>query len=91
MTGLGRLAAAVLLGALLAVTGLWFSQSNGAGRPAAPGEARAGIDDLLRSLEIIPLGGRRPPAFTLPSLDGAPRGLGDLRGRPALLYFWATW
>jgi cytochrome oxidase Cu insertion factor (SCO1/SenC/PrrC family) len=31
------------------------------------------------------------PAFSLPGLDGRVTSLSDLRGRVALLFFWATW
>jgi cytochrome oxidase Cu insertion factor (SCO1/SenC/PrrC family) len=31
------------------------------------------------------------PGFSLPGLDGRVTGLSDLRGRVALLFFWATW
>lgn len=31
------------------------------------------------------------PELTLPSLDGAPVSLAALRGRPAMLVFWAPW
>ena len=31
------------------------------------------------------------PAFSLPGLDGRVTALSDLRGRVALLFFWATW
>jgi cytochrome oxidase Cu insertion factor (SCO1/SenC/PrrC family) len=31
------------------------------------------------------------PAFTLPDLDGRSVALADLRGKVALIFFWATW
>ena len=31
------------------------------------------------------------PAFKLPDLDGKEVNLGDLRGKVAMLFFWATW
>ena len=39
-----------------------------------------------------PLVGRPGPAFSLPPVDGgAPVSLADMRGRPVVLNFWATW
>lgn len=35
--------------------------------------------------------GQRAPDFELAGLDGKPLRLSDLRGRPVLLNFWATW
>ena len=56
------------------------------------GEATAGsLDDLLMDVQLIPLDGQRPKPFALDSLDGRRVALADLAGRPALLYFWATW
>jgi cytochrome oxidase Cu insertion factor (SCO1/SenC/PrrC family) len=31
------------------------------------------------------------PAFALPALDGRTVRLKDYRGKPVLLFFWATW
>jgi len=54
---------------------------------AAPGD----IVELLWDLQIVPLEGKTPPPFRLARLHGGHLALGDLQGRPALLYFWATW
>ncbi|HEV8439341.1 MAG TPA: TlpA disulfide reductase family protein [Methylomirabilota bacterium] len=35
--------------------------------------------------------GIRAPAFTLADVDGGPLSLSDLRGRPVVLNFWASW
>ena len=62
--------------------------------PAVPGgmQVVAGsLEDLLMDLQLIPLDGQAPKAFTLESLDGRRVALADLAGRPTLLYFWATW
>lgn len=45
-----------------------------------PEEAAAGADEL-----------RTLPDFALVDLDGQPVGPADLRGKPALVEFWATW
>jgi cytochrome oxidase Cu insertion factor (SCO1/SenC/PrrC family) len=49
------------------------------------------LDDLLMDLQLVPLDGQAPKAFALDSLDGRRVALADLAGKPALLYFWATW
>jgi len=49
------------------------------------------LEDLLFDLQLIPLGGETPPAFTLESLDGKKVSLSDYRGKPVFLYFWASW
>jgi len=40
---------------------------------------------------IAPVVGRKAPDFELQSLSGQFVRLGDLRGRPVLINFWATW
>jgi len=49
------------------------------------------IDDLLFDLQLVPLAGRTPPPLSLESLGGDTVTLAGLRGRPVLLYFWASW
>jgi hypothetical protein len=66
-----------LLGALLLVGSL--AHAEGLGR------------ELLEGLRLIPVS-TAPPALALKRLDdGRTLTLTDLRGRPVLLYFWATW
>ncbi len=56
-----------------------------------PAPAAAELEDLLFDLQLIPLVGQDPPAFTLESLDGKKVSLSDYRGKPVFLYFWASW
>ena len=43
------------------------------------------------SMQVIPYEPPRPaPAFSLPDLHGKEVHLSDLRGKVALLFFWAT-
>lgn len=49
------------------------------------------LDDLLMELQLIPMEGQAAKPFALVALDGRRVALADLAGRPALVYFWATW
>jgi hypothetical protein len=50
------------------------------------------LDDLLFDLQLVPLEGQVPPAFELERYsDGKKVSLAEHRGRPVMLYFWATW
>jgi hypothetical protein len=61
------------------------------GRPA-PAAADKALDDALLGLQLVPLDGQAPPPFSLERLGGAkPVTLAEHRGRPVMLYFWATW
>ena len=53
--------------------------------------AEPSLDVLLSDFQLVPLAHQAPPPFALETLDGKKLSLGDLVGRPALLYFWATW
>jgi cytochrome c biogenesis protein CcmG/thiol:disulfide interchange protein DsbE len=54
----------------------------------------AGWGALLLGRNAPPLGarvGQPAPDFALADLDGNPLQLGDLRGRPVIINFWASW
>jgi hypothetical protein len=83
------------IGAIALVTGAWFAGSlppRTTPSPRGGAQVVAGsLDDLLLELQLVPLDGQAPKPFALASLDGRRVALADLAGRPALLYFWATW
>ena len=78
MRGLVRVAALAMV-----LLGVWR-----VGGSAATSEH---LEVLLAEMQVTPLPAAAPPPFKLDDLDGKSLALGDLRGRPALLYFWATW
>jgi hypothetical protein len=50
------------------------------------------LDDLILDLQLVPLDGQTPAPFELERLsDGKKVTLAQHRGRPVMLYFWATW
>jgi len=91
--------AVAVLGSVLLVglLGVWLLGGLSGGPAPRATTARGSetgalaLDDLMGQLQIVPLAGQPAPAFTLETLDGARLGLADLAGRPAFLYFWATW
>ena len=77
---------------LAAVASVLLAWSAWLGPMGGNAQVAAGsLDDLLMDLQLVPLDGQRPRPFTLESLDGKRVTLADLAGKPALLYFWATW
>ena len=60
---------------------------------AAPAAAADKVlDDLMFDLQLVPAAGQVPPPFELERLaDGKKVTLAEYRGRPVMLYFWATW
>ena len=60
--------------------------------PAPAADKDKVLGDLLSELQLIPLSGQASPEFELERLiDGKTVTLAELRGKPVLLYFWATW
>jgi hypothetical protein len=58
----------------------------------SPAAADKILDDLLLDLQLVPMTGQTPPPFELERLgDGTQVSLAEHRGRPVMLYFWATW
>jgi cytochrome oxidase Cu insertion factor (SCO1/SenC/PrrC family) len=94
---LGSVAAAVVV----VGAGVWLGAGvpkRDAGAPTSRSSASrsaqavgGSLSDLMMDLELVPMDGQTPKPFTLESLDGKRVALADLAGRPALLYFWATW
>jgi cytochrome oxidase Cu insertion factor (SCO1/SenC/PrrC family) len=62
-----------------------------AGAALATQSAAANLDQLMQDFRVTPAGLKLAPAFTLATLGGQATTLAGQRGRPVLLYFWATW
>ena len=63
----------------------------GSAAPAAADKDKV-LDDLLFELQLIPMAGQVPAPFELEKLsDGKKVTLAEHRGRPVMLYFWASW
>jgi cytochrome oxidase Cu insertion factor (SCO1/SenC/PrrC family) len=55
-------------------------------------DAGTAVDSqLVNALRLTPMAATPPPLALTRLEDGRAMTLEDLRGRPVLLYFWATW
>jgi len=86
---------ALVIGAI--AFSIWWLEYRPSDEAASPltGE-EYGVKTLPVSLapsgsEVGPSVGRLAPDFLLPGLDGADIRLRDMRGRPVVLNFWASW
>ena len=81
------------VGAVAVVVAAWLAglAPRTASSPSGSAVVAGSLDDLLMDLQLVPLEGLAPKPFALQSLDGPRVTLADFAGRPALLYFWATW
>ena len=63
-----------------------------AGATTPTAAADKALEDLMFELQLVPLKGQPAPTFELERLaDGKKVTLAEHRGRPVMLYFWATW
>jgi cytochrome oxidase Cu insertion factor (SCO1/SenC/PrrC family) len=62
-----------------------------AGLLVSTSSVAADLDLLMQEFRVAPAGLKPAPAFSLKSLDEKTVALAEWRGRPVLLYFWATW
>ena len=83
LVGLPLIAIVVITGAIL-----WLRAPSGSGEAVAidTGELEGGEDP-----GVNPQPGAPAPDFELKAPDGTVYRLSDLRGRPVMLNFWATW
>ena len=78
---------ATILAVTLVLSALHAGDALGSGKAAA-----TPLEPLLAALNITPVPDHTPPPLTLVRLsDSKPLALAALRGRPVILYFWATW
>lgn len=62
-----------------------------AGLGLATSSVAADLGALMQEFGVTPTAVKPAPAFRLKTLEGRAAALADHRGRPLLLYFWATW
>jgi len=76
-------------GAALVVVALFAALTDG---PRASVAHASGIDDAARELDLIrPARPKQASSFSVSLLGGKTLELKELRGKPMLINFWATW
>jgi hypothetical protein len=58
---------------------------------AVTSAAGLALDDLAAALDLVPMRGAAPSLSLERLADSKTVALRSLRGRPVLVYFWATW
>jgi thiol-disulfide isomerase/thioredoxin len=77
---------------LLVVVLTAFLARVGGGRGLAPESAPGQVREVAGNVVVVPAGERASlPAFAGATVDGGSFDLAGLRGRPAVLNFWASW
>ncbi len=83
--------AVVAVAAVLAVVAL-VAGIGGGGKGLAPETAPGRVRQVDANVVVVPAGERRPlPAYAGETVTGGRFDLASLRGRPAVLNFWASW
>ena len=74
---------------------IWYIERGDGGSGSPTGERYGPVDipaELrLPDVKIAPEKGAMAPDFLLENLDGGELRLSDLRGKPLIVNFWATW
>jgi DsbE subfamily thiol:disulfide oxidoreductase len=82
----------LVLGILLLVGAVWLMEGGRLETTSSDTAADAGVVSLTGIQGVAtPRLGEPAPSFSLVSVDGSTTSLADLRGRPVLLNFWASW
>lgn len=84
------------LAVIAAIAGvIWYIERGDDGAVSPSGEKYGPVDmpaELrLPDVKVAPEEGAMAPDFLLEDLDGGELRLSDLRGRPLIINFWATW
>ena len=87
----GRLAVAVVFVAVVGLLGVMGLKLAGGGLGAALGGSRAGAPGVFTSGQLVKTAFRQAPDFTLRLFSGDTLRLANLRGRPVVVNFWASW
>lgn len=91
MGGATRIAVVVGFLSVLALLGLfgWKVAANAGAFPG--GAARRGAPGIFTSGQLVTPAFRQAPDFTLDLYSGERLRVADLRGKPAMVDFWASW